>query len=255
MARCELLINADDLGMTPGVTDGIIAAIDHGCVGTTSAMMGDPNQHETIAAEVRRLAGRVGVHLQLTDGTSVRAAKDIPGLVDAEGRFPRRPGRNAAYDAAQVLDEWRAQLGVARELGIRPAHIDTHHDVHWCEGAFDAYVQLAIEEDLPCRSGPAWLTSRLRRAGVRCRHYCETFGDEGDISVDGLIRRLLLMAAACPDGSRLELACHPGRVDDALRLRSRYVERREEELRVLCSPGLADRLQDAGIMLTSQPCG
>jgi len=49
MARCELLINADDLGMTPGVTDGIIAAIEHGCVGTTSAMIGDPALHETIA--------------------------------------------------------------------------------------------------------------------------------------------------------------------------------------------------------------
>jgi chitin disaccharide deacetylase len=46
--RC-LIINADDFGFTPGVTEGIVQAFQEGILTTTSAMINMPNAPERIA--------------------------------------------------------------------------------------------------------------------------------------------------------------------------------------------------------------
>jgi chitin disaccharide deacetylase len=56
-------------------------------------------------------------------------------------------------------------------------------------------------------------------------------------------------AGRAPEGGLVELMCHPGRVDDALRRRSSYVEERQLELAALCAPELPERLRERGIEL------
>src|SRR5437762_1207638 len=57
-----LIINADDLGYDPAVTDGILRAMTEGLVTSTTLMVNTPHSAEA-AARVRPLA--VGLHLNL----------------------------------------------------------------------------------------------------------------------------------------------------------------------------------------------
>ena len=202
---------------------------------------------------VARLGGsirsRIGLHLQLTDGTPLSAPDTVPSLVDDSGRFVRKGIALQNVNSREVLREWRLQLAAIRSLGFEPTHIDSHHDVHWQPGALEAYIELAREERLTVRGGPDWLVKRLRAEQIPCVAMTWTFGDRSSISIDGLIEEVKQVAAACPGDGVLEIACHPGFVDDELLGKSALVEQRGEELAVLCSPELPRRLAAIGFEL------
>ncbi len=63
----RLIVNADDFGLTEGVSAGIVDAIERGVVTATTAMVAI-DASERLARLGPRIAGRVGLHLQLTGG-------------------------------------------------------------------------------------------------------------------------------------------------------------------------------------------
>ncbi len=125
-----LIVNADDFGLTAGVSRGILEAHTNGIVTSTTLLVNraiPPAQVE----ELKDSALGVGVHLNLTLGTPVADPKRVPSLVDAEGRFVR-DAREAA--ARAKADEARIELGTQidvfrRIMGRFPTHLDTHHHV------------------------------------------------------------------------------------------------------------------------------
>lgn len=247
----RLWINADDFGLSAGVSDGILRAMQQGVVHTTTAMMCAGGSREQVASRSGLIAERIGLHLQLTDGVAFGGVES--GLTDSAGQFPRGSKSLGVVPAEAVLREWRLQLAAMRALGLEPSHLDTHHDVHWRPGPLEAYIALAGEARLPCRSGPPWLTRWLRSSALVCPGVTHTFGDHTDISIEGLIREAQLGAAECSDDDTIEISCHPGYVDDALRERSVYTGKRETELEVLCDPRLPAQLQSAGFDLVALP--
>jgi predicted glycoside hydrolase/deacetylase ChbG (UPF0249 family) len=64
----RLIINADDFGLTPGVTRGILDAHLNGVVTSTSAMMNSPHIADSLAAAQDAPKLGMGVHLVLTWG-------------------------------------------------------------------------------------------------------------------------------------------------------------------------------------------
>ena len=82
----QLIINADDFGLTEGVTKGISESILSGTVTRTSALM-CTNGSEWIKKYANGLDGKIGLHLQLTDGTPLLPKEEVLSLVDAEGNF------------------------------------------------------------------------------------------------------------------------------------------------------------------------
>lgn len=250
-----VLFNADDLGLSAGVDAGILEALTRGHVHTTSAMVCDPGSRSRVSAAAPPIRGRVGLHLQLTDGRPISDPASVPSLVDADGRFQRRPSVDVRWRTDEVLLEWRRQLEALRALGVEPSHLDSHHNAHFVPHALKAYVALARETGVRARSGAPWVLAALRRAGVSCPDRCETPWSEGgtDVGWTSLIEALRRAAAQSPPAALIEIACHPAHVDAALEARSAYAARRTQELAVLCDPDLPARLADEGYVLAPRP--
>jgi predicted glycoside hydrolase/deacetylase ChbG (UPF0249 family) len=246
----DVIFNADDFGLTAGVTRAIVEASEHGVLRSTTAMVCRDND-AIIQAWAPRMQGDIGLHLQLTDGVPCLPAQRVPSLVDEQGRFPRSRERIGKIAAAELEAEWHAQCARLRDLGIAPSHIDTHHHVHWRDDVLSVYIALARSLGLPARSGPPHVTAALRAADVRCPALCDTtLGDGASVSASRLLR-LVQKDAAIYAGEVTEIMCHPGYVDDDLRRVSTLVAERAVELEVLCSRQLHEGLRAIGARCTS----
>jgi predicted glycoside hydrolase/deacetylase ChbG (UPF0249 family) len=162
----RLIVNADDFGMAPNVTDGILAAHREGIVTSTSMMVtgADAARAASLALKEPRLA--VGIHLTVVGGgRPILDPAAVPSLVDHEGRLPGGFGAftvrwfRGRIAKAELERELRAQLERAASLGIRLTHVDSHQHVHLLPGVFDLVLGLCREAKVP--------RLRVPRAGYR----------------------------------------------------------------------------------------
>jgi chitin disaccharide deacetylase len=248
----RLLIHADDFGMTGGVTRGILCAMEQGVVTATSAMVCDDEDLCRVKANCSGLAGRLGLHLQLTDGRPVLPVVEVPHLVDTEGQFARHREQIAGVDGDELLAEWRAQLERFLSLGLEPSHLDTHHSVHELPVVTDVYRQLAREIGLPVRGSESGLNQELKHSGLACADRYITLKGEKGPAVASIRRSLVVYKRLAPAAElSVEIGCHPAVIDADLAARSRYVEPRAAELALLCDPELRRMIGELGFELSS----
>ena len=243
----RLVINADDFGLTKGVSAGIAQAMLHGVVSSTSAMACRPGTGSDLEQWGDRLAGQIGVHLQLTDGEPCADPSRIRTLVNADGRFPRLRRDLKKMKTDEIRTEWHAQMEKMLAAGLKPSHLDTHHHVHKAPAAFEVYCEIAKTYDIPARTVSPWMTEQMRAEGITCAAYCETGWHKRGLTAEGLLGALEMAFDEYGDQGAVELMCHPAFVDEELACSSNYVEEREEELRLLCSPELMKLLRESGI--------
>ena len=242
-----LIVNADDLGRTPGINRGVVEAHRRGIVTSATLMVAYPPAGEAGAIARENPGLGLGLHVQLSGGRPLLPPERLRSLVDADGRLPSKPEKLRDPDPAEVLAEARAQLARFREIvGHPPTHFDSHHHSHRTPAVFEAVRTLARETEKPVRNPGPGLADRLRREGVKTTDgFLEDFFGDG-ATLDGLLaifRRL-------PPGST-ELMCHPAVVDEELRATSGYAEPRTRELEVLTRDEARRALRDAGIELVS----
>jgi predicted glycoside hydrolase/deacetylase ChbG (UPF0249 family) len=151
----RLIINADDCGLSFGITEGILRAHNVGVVTSTSLMANQPATEYAIhrLREFPQLG--VGVHLNLSDGRPVSTPSDVPTLVRADGSF---------YPTAEIvsrLKKWQvspqeikreflAQIQWIKGRGVQPSHVDSHHHVHVYPCAIRAFRRAAKAENIHC---------------------------------------------------------------------------------------------------------
>jgi predicted glycoside hydrolase/deacetylase ChbG (UPF0249 family) len=241
----RLIVNADDLGRTPGINAGVFRAHREGIVTSATVMVAYP-----AAAEAARLAREnpdlgLGLHVQLSGGAPLLGPAQVPSLVGVDGRFPAKPEGHAAPREEEALAEARAQFARFVELfGRKPTHLDSHHHSHRLEPVFRAITALAREHGLPVRNSGGDMGERLAAAGVRRNdHFVERFFDHG-----ATLANLEAIVAALGEGTT-ELMCHPAVVDDELRGSSGYAAPRERELAVLTDPAARQAVERAGVTL------
>ena len=268
----RLIVNADDFGLTPLVSQGILDAHLGGIVTSTSLMANGEAFGVAVAMSYRAPWLSVGVHLVLTEGVPVSPAEGIPTLVGADGRFcwtPRKLMKNLAAGHISLVDvetELRAQIVRVVRAGITPTHLDGHKHLHVLPGIREIVIclaqQFAIpavrcpEEELP----PAYLSKCLKRpqAGVfkqylagravswlarRFGRKLEQIGLNYPAPMYGLSQTGFLnggeveaILRSLPEGTS-ELMCHPGYPDSSLaRTGTRLLAERETECRALMSP-------------------
>ena len=240
-----LIVNADDLGRTAGINEGILAAHRDGIVSSATLMVGYPAAAEAAAALSGHPGLGVGLHVQLTGGRPTLPVERVPSLVDGEGRLPRHPERIAGFEPADVLAEVENQLALFHDhLGRAPTHLDSHHHSHRVPVVLEALVEVARRHRLPVRNSSPAIARRLHEAGVTTTDvFVERFfGD--DTGFDALLAVLDELAP----GST-ELMCHPARVDDELRIDSTYTDARERELATLTDPAARRAVDDRGLRL------
>lgn len=243
----RLIVNADDLGRTRGINAGVFEAHRLGIVTSATAMVNYPSVREAAELSERHPGMGIGLHVALTGGITALPAREVPSLVDGQGRQPAKPEGLEGADPAQIAAEVEAQFARFIEVfGRRPTHLDSHHHSHRRRDVFDAIVALALREGLPIRNAGGAMRGALAARGVRANDgFVEEFFDAG-VSVPNLIAIL----RALPEGVT-EIMCHPAHPDPELAASSSYAARRAEELAVLCDPRVREAIEAEGIHLVT----
>jgi|GEM_PF-102657 len=269
----HLIINADDFGLTRGVTDAILEAHREGVLTSTTLMVGMPSAAYAMeqARQVPSLG--VGLHLTLTAGRPVLPPQQVPSLVGPDGRFVKNFNRLVLKARrSEVRAEWEAQIQAIMALGRKPTHLDSHHNVH----AYPPFTRLALElahkygigAIRVTRPGDTPWAGRYRGVGplewaynrFLARHSAlvDASGLRAPARLVGYLpdeqaldeERALALLARLPDGVT-ELVAHPGRVDDDLRAVTSLLHRREVELATILSPQVRQQLKERGAKLVS----
>ena len=223
----ELVVNADDLGLSPGVNRGIARAHLEGVVTSTSLMV-RRTAAEHAAEMVQELPSLgVGLHVDLAEWVAEPSGwRPLYAFVDDR-------------DEPAVAEEVERQLLLFENLvGRPPDHLDSHQHAHRSEPLRSILGRRAKELRVPLR-----FHSRFEYFGG---FYGQ--GREGEplpaaISPHGLQTAL----AALPDQAA-EICCHPAADLD---FRSTYGPERTCELETLCDPGVRDSVTAAGFVLAS----
>ncbi|HAI21388.1 MAG TPA: hypothetical protein DCM14_05790 [Clostridiales bacterium UBA8153] len=268
-----LIINADDLGLSSGVTRGILEAHARGVVTSASAMPNMPGFSGAVQDASAYPDLGIGIHLTLTAGMPVLPPPAVDSLVDRTGAFLRRPLRQCLFGSEHhVHREWEAQIGAFLASGLRPTHLDSHHNVHLYPPYLDIACRLAGKyripalrmirpDDPPIRQVPVplryWYSALLRRSVKRASRAGLEFPDRmasltGGTEPQQMQARLEAFLAEIAGGRGIaELACHPGYVDEELAGLSALCRERETDLAVLCSETTRSALEKSGLRLVS----
>ncbi len=235
----RLIINADDLGYDPAVSEGIVLAMRSGVVSSSTLMVNLPHS-EHGATLARGLP--VGLHLNLSRGAPLSAG------------FPAAKLRGGAFDestvgsleADVVAAEAEAQLARAEALlRGQPTHVDVHRHLHRFPAVLEGLARVAARRGLPVRALDVAMRDRLRASGVRTTdHFVGEAGGEAywtQLRFAGTVRGL-------PDGTT-ELMCHPGY--PPRQTRTSYALQRAVELATLTSAAARRALARAGVTLGS----
>jgi len=247
----RLIITADDLGLSSGVTRGILQAHRAGAVRSTSLLVTYPGAEEAAALALAEPGLEVGLHLDLVGGAPVTDPARVPSLVDGDGRFHGLGAFTARLftgriRADELAREVRAQVARARSWGVPALAWDSHRHTHLLAPVTRVVGGVAREEGVrwlrrgvppafPHGAKPGLLALASLAAGPFFRGVpgndwyldLSSWRPALDATAVGLL-------AAHPGVG--EIGAHPGYVDETLALRDTLVGRRAHELALLTAP-------------------
>ena len=280
MSDTQLIVNADDFGVSEEVNEGVIRSFREGVLTSCSLMVsGDAFEQAVRLAKANpRLA--VGIHLVAVCGRSVLSPAEIPRLVDREGRFSSNPltagikyyfSRQARL---QLRRELAAQFEKFQATGLPCSHIDGHQHFHIHPIIFDSAVRLGrrfgvnrlrVPEDhlklalsfdgsralekrlygLIFHLFSRAMKRRLAKEGFLCTDRVYGFFQTGRMSASYFLRVLEHL-----EGGRNEIYFHPAyyRDDHAL---SEEQRQNFSEYEALVNPQVFEQVRQRGIRLTT----
>ena len=272
-----LIVTADDYGLTPGVSRGILQAHTEGIVTSTSVLVLGRGFADAARwlAEVGTL--EAGIHLAAVgEDAPLLSAREIPSLVDRRGRL-RRSWRSflavasrGGVDVDDLEREFAAQIEAARAAGLVLSHVDTHQHLHLWPTVGEVVVRLATAHGIGGirvpRSASALkgaginkladgLAVRASAAGLSSPGWAAGLDEAGRMHGPRFVAALERVAARSPRSA--EIGCHPGHAADA-RGDYRWGYDWDQELAWLTSPEAKGAVERAGFYLagySSLPSG
>lgn len=256
-----IVVTADDLGLSAGVTRGILEAHRSGVVRSTSLLVTFPSSAEGAAAAREAPDLEVGLHIDLVGGRPVSDPARVPSLLGEDGRF--RPlggflGRALAgrVSATELATEIRAQVARARSWGVPALAWDSHRHVHALPPVARVVGAVARQEGArwvrrvsPARAWRGWKPRALGASGALSERYFSGIRG-GDWYVDlssWRPRDAAALALLAAYGGVGEVGAHPGYVDEELRRSDGLTDRRADDLALLTDPLVRAALGDAAI--------
>lgn len=265
-----LIVNADDFGMTSGVSDGVLDAHRRGIVTSTSVLANG----QVLADFVPRLLDTptlgVGAHLAVVgEDPPVLSAAEIPSLVGRSGHFALTWKQFLARALAGRVDpdhirlEFTAQLDRLLGFGLPIAHLDAHQHLQLWPSIAEILLTLATRSRIGAvrvpRARPTSVTgigvSTLARRLARQadeRGICYTQDSVGIAiagHIDGHVLDEFFATTARRRPSSIELTVHPGLADDPARARYQWGYEWEHELAALTAPAAKIAVERAGLRL------
>lgn len=240
----KLIINADDLGLTPGCNKGIIKAMTGGIVTETTLMVNTEYTDQAVADMKKAGLTKVGLHLNLTWGEPL-LGNEVPSLTDETGRFRRKIAKSVdLLDPVDIEKELRAQVAKFIATGLELTHLDSHHHAHTYPKVLPIAIKLAQELNVPLRQGKSEVKDEIYQAGlVTTDHISLDFYEHG-VTMDNMKKIL----TSYQEGT-LEIMSHPAEPDKVLYEISSYNSYREQELGIFTSPEIKTFIAEQGIEL------
>ena len=279
----RLIINADDLGLSYGITDAIFDTHRQGMVTSASLMV---NQQATDYAVLRLQESPsldVGIHLNLCQGRPVLPPSDVPSLVGNDGCFlpPSLLTKRLIFcrvSSKEIEKEFCAQIDRMRAYGLEPSHADSHLRLHMYPAATLAFRRAVMSRGIRKAHAPRKRTwsadidflnahagSLPRRVAIIAYNALlqhVIFSDlklpDAGVALHPQFRKHL---ALVPDAwisalqhmtpGTYELWCHPGYYQEGFSETDPLRERRTLEVSLLESQQLRETLAQSGIELVS----
>ncbi len=275
----QLIVNADDFGLSSGANRAIISSWQEGILTSASLMTGGLAFDEAVAMAKENPGLQVGLHLTLVQGRAVVPHPGFPSLVDSRGDFsydPVHAGMRYFFVKSlrkQLFTEIEAQIIKFRGTGLPLSHIDGHLNIHMHPTVFDilsglmpkhgistfrlSRERLGVDLRLAPRrrigkAADAFIFSRLAR---RCKPVLDRLGIGHTVEVKGLLNSgqmtegYLLKAIETLQDGVTEIYFHPGSLPDQELAKWMPDYFHEEELAALVSPRVKETLRAAGISL------
>jgi predicted glycoside hydrolase/deacetylase ChbG (UPF0249 family) len=267
-----LIVNADDYGLTEGVSRAILHAHHDGIVTSTSLLALAPRFGDTAPWLDDAPDLGLGAHLAIVgEDPPLLSQGEIPTLVDRRGRLalswrqmlPR--AATGRIDADDVEREMNAQLDMLQDaIGDRQlSHVDTHQHLHLWPAIGEVVVRLATERGIraarltrsagrsPVSAAVNALARRFERrakgVGVATPGAFAGF-DEGGGMDEGRLVSTLARLAARPAASA-EIGVHPGEAGDPELGRYEWGYAWDQELAALTSPKVRAAVDSHGFTL------
>ena len=284
MKETRLIVNADDFGMSRGISDAVLLAHRFGILTSASLMINMPAAEYALELASRAPNLGVGIHLNLCSGKPILPPADVPSLVDDGGSFhpPRTMTRKLwTWQASgrEIERELRAQIRRMKSFGHHPTHADSHHHMHIYPAAARPFARALEAEEITCarasrctcwshgrKAGPIGgphegslarrVFVQMYRAGLQRTLFRGFESPESRISFLPRERRDLGRLAECwkaafeslPPGT-YEFACHPGFFEPGFSEADSIHLQREEELHWLTTPEMRRIIERSGIRL------
>ena len=243
--RMQLIVNADDFGLTRGVNLGIIEAFQQGVVRSTTLMVGMAAQSHAVDLAKENPDLKVGIHLRLTTGKpmadNVKSLQNSKGDMQNLSQFMDNPN----MCPQEVERELRTQIEHFLSLGIPLSHIDGHHHCHHHPLVAPIVDQLSDEYQVPVRP----TNETVEYNGNSLAFSDQFYGD--DLSVDHFLD---VIKAYVGHAQVLELMAHPALLDEPLLSASSYTINRTRELAILTTPSLPAMLGELGVTISDYDC-
>jgi predicted glycoside hydrolase/deacetylase ChbG (UPF0249 family) len=267
-----LVVNADDFGLTEGVSRAILDCHRDGIVTSTSVLANGPAFDRTSSWLGDAPDLGAGAHLTVVgEDPPLLSAAEIPTLVDRAGRL--RPSWRqflplaaaGRIDPADLRREFTAQLDRIEGAGIVVDHLDTHQNVHLWPSVRDVVLALGNERGVRSmrvtRSSAAGLTglvvrrlaatleSRGRRAGWSFPDASAGLDGAGHLDQRAMIEAVRVLAGRTDAGA--ELATHPGEHGDPELERYRWGYEWGTEADALRAPEVRREVERVGFRLAT----
>lgn len=281
----NLILNADDFGLTKGVNEAIVRAHREGILTSATLMANMPAFEDAVERARENPSLGIGVHLVLLGGRPVARPEEVASLVDENGEFPRSLATFVAKVTSGLIrrehieTELRSQIEKVRASGIEPSHVDTHKHTHAHPKVMESVARVARECGVTRVRKPfedlrdSWTSTRDNRSAAVpqlaaataarvasrsfeaiCRRYGLRSPDRflGLAATGGISAAVLRSLIDTLSEGNTEIMLHPGICDAALaQTGSRLQMQRQTELDALLAPELKGVLDERGIRLIS----
>jgi len=234
----RMILNADDFGLTQGVTIGIIKCHEDEILTSTTCMMNMPYAEYALNLAKNYPDLGVGIHLVLTTGRPLISGSKT--LVDGDGNFKKLseyPKGESNVDLAELYTEWQAQIQKFISIaGKKPTHLDSHHAAHLFSHHYEVITHLSKVYDLPMRQNQQ-IANNYEFVPCDPSFYGDNLTNE------------LLESIITNNEETIEIMCHPAYVDNQLLKTSSYALQRAKEMEIIRSQQFRKLIKDNQIEL------
>jgi len=218
----NLIINADDFGMSSDVNQAIMTAMDMNlCMDTTLLVNFEHSEEAAKLAISSDRKNNIGIHLNLTEGYPLTSnIKNEIRFCNNEGVFHNKKVKRIMYlsksEKKAVYEEITSQIQLCRKMGIPISHADSHNHIHEEPGFLLFLLDILKKENIPFLR----LTNNIGKTSFQNRIYRNSYNTILNLkglagtSYFGSTTNFKSYRKDWKENSIIELMIHPGQIRD-----------------------------------------